>query len=123
MHSPDWLISASDAIEFETSERCFIRELLNNPASPATSLAHTRVTKDVTTQLHSLTGVTEVYIILSGAGLVEVNGEQHPLGVGDQVVIPAGTPQRIRNTGPEDLCFYCVCTPRFTPACYVNLEQ
>lgn len=122
MNTPEWLISATNAPEVETSERCFIRELLNDTASPDASLAHTRVTSGVTTQLHSLDAVTEVYVILSGTGVMEVNGEKQSVSAGDQVVIPADMPQRIHNTGTSDLCFYCVCTPRFTPGCYLNLE-
>lgn len=123
MQIPSWLIKARAASEVETSERCFIRELMNDEASPASSLAHTRVSPGVVTQLHSLTDVTEVYVMLSGSGVVEVNGESQPVSPGDQIVIPAGAPQRIRNSGSGDLCFYCVCTPRFQPECYVNLED
>ncbi|MDH5265956.1 MAG: cupin domain-containing protein, partial [Betaproteobacteria bacterium] len=36
--------------------------------------------------------------------------------------IPAGVAQAIRNTGPGDLVFHCVCTPRFTPDCYESLD-
>ena len=38
-------------------------------------------------------------------------------------MIPAGTAQQITNTGPEDLVFLCVCTPRFTPNCYRDSES
>ena len=37
------------------------------------------------------------------------------IAAGDVVVIPAGVSQSIRNPGPRDLVFHCVCTPRFTP--------
>ena len=40
---------------------------------------------------------------------------------GDAVVIPAGIPQRIENTGDVDLVFYCVCTPPFRPEGYTAL--
>jgi len=39
--------------------------------------------------------------------------------VGDVVVIPPMTSQKIANTGTTDLVFYCVCTPPFTQECYV----
>jgi mannose-6-phosphate isomerase-like protein (cupin superfamily) len=42
--------------------------------------------------------------------------------VGDVVVIPPLTSQKVTNTGTTDLVFYCVCTPRFTEQCYVDLE-
>ena len=42
---------------------------------------------------------------------------------GDAVQVPAGTPQRITNTGQHDLLFECVCTPRFRVDAYRNLEE
>ena len=38
------------------------------------------------------------------------------------VRIPAGVRQRIRNTGPTDLVFLCICTPRFEQSAYRELE-
>jgi len=104
-----------------TSERCFIRERLNDPSVSDVSLAETRVEPGVTTELHRLT-VNEWYIMSSGIGLMEV-GDEEPfrVGPGDVVVIPADTSQRISNTGDEDLLFQCICMPRFTPESYESL--
>lgn len=115
-------VPAGGQSEFWTEERCFITELHNSDASPEASLAVTRVEPGVTTQLHRLDGVTERYIVRKGEGILEVAGISRPLGLGDQFVIPPGTPQRIANTGAGDLEFYCLCTPRFVPASYINLE-
>lgn len=108
--------------EFWTEERCFITELHNSELSPESSLAIARVEPGVTTQLHRLDGVCERYIVRKGEGVIEVDGVRRLLRVGDQYVIPAGSAQRIENTGTGDLEFYCLCTPRFFPASYVNLE-
>ena len=54
--------------EFWTEERCFITELLNDSNSPNISIALARLEMDVTTQLHSLTGVQETYIIKKRIG-------------------------------------------------------
>ena len=82
-----------------------------------------RVQVGVTTAWHHLDGVAERYVILQGQGRVEV-GDDAPKGVyvGDAVSIPAGVRQRIQNTGDCDLLFYAICTPRFTPECYVHDE-
>lgn len=110
--------------EQQTPERCSITELLNVPEDPMCSLARARVEPGVTTQLHALRGVGERYVILEGSGRVEINGlpgiEVRPLMV---VHIPADASQRITNTGTADLVFLCVCTPRFRPECYENLER
>lgn len=117
------IVFANDTGEFWTDERCYITELHNCAASPETSLALARVEAGVTTQLHSLTSVIERYIVRRGEGILEVNGIKQKLVAGDQAVIPAGAPQRIENTGSVDLEFYCLCTPRFFPEAYINLEQ
>lgn len=119
---PPWLIAGEPSAEFYTDERVYITELLNAEQSPQASLAIARVGPGVTTQLHALQGVAETYIIREGSGLVEVDHVARAVSAGDKVLIAAGTPQRITNTGAGDLVFYCLCLPRFTPGCYVNLE-
>ncbi|MEO9615471.1 MAG: cupin domain-containing protein [Nitratireductor sp.] len=120
---PEWYNAAMSEPEVFTGERCFITELLNSEISPDASLALARVEPGVTTQLHRLDGVAERYIVRKGSGTVEIDGRRQRLGPGDQVMIAAGAAQRIANDGPDDLEFYCLCTPRFTPACYVDLED
>jgi mannose-6-phosphate isomerase-like protein (cupin superfamily) len=115
---PPWLVAGPFPPEFHTDERCFITEHLNLPESPEASLALARVAPGVTTRLHSVEGTVERYIVLRGAGLVEVDGVQAAVGPGDRVLIPAGALQRITNLGTGDLEFYCLCTPRFRPEAY-----
>jgi mannose-6-phosphate isomerase-like protein (cupin superfamily) len=115
--------SANAASEFRAAhERCWILETWRSPDDSLT-IARARVEPGVITAWHSLTGVTERYIIVAGSGSMEV-GDQWPadVGPGDTVFIPAGVRQRIANTGADDLVFYCICTPPFTPECYRPLE-
>lgn len=108
--------------EILTPERCYIRELLNDASLPDVSLARTRVLPGVTTQLHTLT-VLEWYVIEDGRGLMRVgDAPPFPVGGGDVIRILPGTDQQISNVGDSDLLFLCVCTPRFTPACYSSRE-
>ena len=108
--------------EVYTEERCFIIEQLNTPDCPEVSLATCRVEPGVTTQLHQLS-VQERYVVQSGHGVMELDAEQtFSVTAGDCVLIPAGCAQRIKNTGTQDLIFLCVCTPRFEPSHYVDLE-
>lgn len=110
--------NAGQAEETWTDERCYIRELLNDPRSPGSSVAECRVEPGVTTQWHRL-AVAEWYIIREGKGLMQV-GDDEPFNVapGDCVAIPAGSAQRITNSGGLELKFLCLCQPRFTPECY-----
>jgi mannose-6-phosphate isomerase-like protein (cupin superfamily) len=117
-----YLETAGKDEEFWTDERCFITELCNSDRSPDSSLAIARVEPGVTTQLHALEGVTETYIVITGEGEMEVGDEKFHISPGDQVIIPSGISQRVTSISDTDLRFYCLCTPRFTPESYRNLE-
>lgn len=118
---PDWLLPGPPPPPFETDERCTITEILNDPACPQASLALAEVAPGVTTRLHAVAGTVEVYLILRGRGIAEVEGAAAEVGPGDRVVIPAGVAQRISNVGAETLAFHCLCTPRFEQENYVDL--
>ena len=110
--------------EYYFAEGCHILELSNTPDDPSVSIARARVAPGVTTRLHRLTDTGERYVILSGQGEVDIDG-QPPAAVraGHVIHIPPGCPQRISNTGNDDLVFLAICTPRFCPAVYEDLED
>ena len=109
--------------EFFTDERCHILETWNDARDPGISVARARVEPGVTTELHVLDGVVERYLVTQGTGEMELDGQVTGLvGPGDFVYIPAGVPQRVRNTGAEDLVFYCICTPAWREGVYRSLE-
>lgn len=115
------IVKAQTPYEYLTPERCYIAE---NHSDEAVSIARATIKPGVTTKAHHLKeGVQEIYIITSGKGVVTIgNLEPAEVTVGDVVVIPPLTSQKVSNTGTTDLVFYCVCTPRFTEQCYVDLE-
>lgn len=116
-------IPRNDSVEFFTRERCHIKEVLNDPNSPGLSIARCRVEPGVTTELHALTDTAETYLIEAGTGVMDDGtAPGFPVGPGDAMSIPPGHPQRIRNTGAEDLIFLVLCTPRFEVPCYTPLE-
>lgn len=117
IHSPN----PSD--ELPTEENCHILEVWNNNSDNAVSIARARLEPGMTTKLHRLKGVDERYLIVTGTGITQV-GDSAPVEVrpGDVVIIPSGIPQRISNSGKDDLVFLCICTPRFTKECYEALE-
>ena len=118
------LVSKLDAAaEFATPERCYINELSNIADDEAVSIARARVTPGDTTRWHRLEGIAERYVILEGEGLVEV-GELAPqiVSAGDVVLIPPSCRQRIANVGDADLVFLAICTPRFRPAAYIDID-
>src|SRR5690606_30871356 len=103
--------------EYFFREGCYISEWSNTADDPALSVARARVTPGVVTRWHRLVGVTERYVVLSGEGRVELGAPDarvvEPVGPGSVVIIPPGTPQRIANTGLDELVFLALCTPRF----------
>jgi mannose-6-phosphate isomerase-like protein (cupin superfamily) len=115
--------SPREADEFHIAEGCFILETWNQADDPAVSIARARVPPHVTTRRHRLAGIVERYLILSGTGCVEVDGmAPRDVQPGDLVHIPAGLGQRIRNPGDTDLIFLAICTPRFTPNVYQDID-
>ena len=110
--------------EYFTAERCFINELSNTPDDPGVSIARARIEEGVVTRWHRLAGTVERYVILQGRGRVEVGGlAPQEVEAGDVVLIPASCRQRIANIGSGDLVFLAVCTPRFVPGAYEDIEE
>ena len=109
--------------EYYFDEGCHILECWNRAEDPACSIARARVSPGITTRWHRLQGISERYLILAGEGRVEIGDlPAQVVGPGDLVIIPPGVPQRIANTGHDDLLFHAICTPRFVPEAYEDLE-
>ncbi len=125
------IIKAAAPKEYFFEEGCFITEYCNTPEITDVSIAEARVPPGVTTRWHRLTGVKEMYVILSGEGIVELKSGAQAEAVslservkpGDKVVIPPDWHQRIHNPGNTDLIFLAVCSPRFAPECYTDTES
>ena len=117
------VVRPDPAQEFYTPERCYILELSNSSGDEALSIARARVEPGVTTAFHKVVDTAERYVILEGEGVVELDGQDaESVGVGDVVLIPPGTEQRITNTGDVDLIFLALCTPRFRQENYIATD-
>jgi len=51
----------------------------------------------------------ELYVILSGQGEMELDGQVHPVAAGDAVVVFPGGTHALRNTGAAPLRLLVVC--------------
>ena len=117
------VLTANPGAEFHTPEECWILELSNSAADPQLSIARARVSPGVTTRWHRVRDTAERYVILQGTGRVEVADlAPRDVATGDVVLIPPGARQRIANTGADELVFLAICTPRFVPEAYEDLE-
>lgn len=121
---PETILHPQPASEYWFQEGCHIQETANHPDDPQVSIARVRVEPGTRTRWHSLVNTSERYLIIDGEGRVDAGLlVQQGVQAGDVVYIPAGTAQRITNTGERDLVFYAICAPRFTPACYRDLDE
>jgi mannose-6-phosphate isomerase-like protein (cupin superfamily) len=119
------IVKATSLKESLTPERCFVFDNwgLVSSGDKTVSIARARVEPGVTTKVHHLEGVQEIYLIAKGKGKVQIGGlEPDEVTEGDIVIIPQGTSQKITNIGKTDLIFYCICTPAFTQDCYHDEE-
>ncbi len=102
-----------DCPEFIAGDNTVLREILR-PAEPAVpirySLAHARLAPGQVSQQHRL-GSTEVYFILEGSGVMQIDGERQEVAPGDCVYIPPSAIQHIESKGNSDLVFLCIVDP------------
>lgn len=68
----------------------------------ALSLGLARIPPAETLRRHSHEQ-TEIYLILEGSGMVEVEGERHDVEPGSSVFVPGGASHCCENTGERDL--------------------
>jgi quercetin dioxygenase-like cupin family protein len=100
--------SLSSATPFTTKDGSTIRELHH---SEAQSLAEATLPAGASTQRHYHRVSEEIYFLLAGEGMLEVDGESRRVAMGDAVLIPPGAWHQISAIG--DLQFLCCCSPPY----------
>lgn len=123
------ILRGHSADESWFEEGCWIQEWSNHPDDPGCSVARARVPAGAWTRWHRLHDTIERYVVLEGRGRVEiapgsvldeaVDGRE--IGPGDVVIIPAGAGQRV-HAFDADLVFLAICTPRFEPGHYEDID-
>jgi mannose-6-phosphate isomerase-like protein (cupin superfamily) len=102
-----------DCPEIVAGDETLLRELLHPGRNAGTyrySLAHAVVLVGKASRPHRLRS-SEVYYILRGEGEMHVDRESAHVRAGHALLIPPGSHQYIRNTGPIDLEFLCIVDP------------
>ena len=107
-----------DRDEIIAGDGVILRELLSPLTWPDQeirySLAHAKLAPGLTSALHIMK-TSEVYYILSGAGLMRIEDEKAEVYPGDSVYIPPGAKQQITSIGESDLVFLAIVDPAWRP--------
>ncbi|MGJ8695925.1 MAG: cupin domain-containing protein [Verrucomicrobiaceae bacterium] len=98
---------------FTTKDGSTIRSLLDLSNAPVAnqSLAEATLPVGGETERHYHKVSEEFYYITEGAGVMEIEGEEREVGVGDAILIPVGAWHQIRAR--EGMRFLCCCAPPY----------
>lgn len=102
-----------DCEEFISGDNTLLRQLLHPDYSEADirySLCHAVVRSGKSSLLHVLK-TSEVYYILSGAGVMHIDEEEATVSAGNVIYIPPFSRQYIENKENTDLVFLCIVDP------------
>jgi len=98
---------------FTTKDGSTIRSILDRTNAPVEkqSLAEASMKPGQATERHYHKISEELYFLLEGNALMEVDGETRAVGPGDAILIPAGAWHQI--TAESELRFLCCCAPPY----------
>jgi mannose-6-phosphate isomerase-like protein (cupin superfamily) len=103
-------VTSLAAVEpFTTKDGSLIRELQHTQAQ---SLAEAKLEPGQVTERHYHRASEEIYFLLDGTGVLELDGQLRDVQPGDAVLIPPGTWHQIRALEP--LRFLCCCSPAYS---------
>lgn len=105
-----------DATEpFITKDGSEIRELLahRNSCIRNQSLAEATLPPGGQTAAHFHPLAEEIYYVLDGIGLMQIEDERRDVGPGDAIAIPPGKCHTLTNIGSAPLRFLCCCAPGY----------
>ena len=108
------ILNLEDQEPFTTADGSTIRSILDTTNAPVQnqSLAEAILPSGSATQRHYHKLCEEFYFILTGDGMMEINGETRPVRSGDAVLIAANSWHQI--TANTDLRFLCCCAPPYS---------
>ena len=99
-----------DAIPFRTKDGSTIREYLHTDVQ---SLAEASLEPGQATQRHYHARSEEIYLIVEGAGELEIDGETRAVGAGDAILIRAGSQHEL-SAGEGGVRLLCCCVPPYS---------
>ena len=99
-----------DATPFTTKDGSTIREYFHTDAQ---SLAEASLDPGQSTQRHYHARSEEIYLIIEGAGELEVGGDRRTVGPGDAILIPPGRWHQLTAT-ESGTTLLCCCVPPYS---------
>ena len=101
-------------IPFTIKDGSTIRSLLDLSNAPVCnqSLAEATLPVGAETERHYHRLSEEIYYLIEGRGMMEIDGETREISVGDVILIPAGAWHQI--SAIEPLRFLCCCSPPYS---------
>lgn len=99
---------------FTTKDRSTIRSILDRTNAPVEnqSLAEASLPAGCTTDRHYHKQSEEIYFLLEGTALMELDGATREVGPGDAILIPPGAWHQI--SAHTDIRFLCCCAPPYS---------
>ena len=111
-------LNREESREFVTLDGSTIRVLVDSWLGGARnqSLAEASLPPGNATDRHRHPLTEEIYYILAGTGVMEVDGARSPVKPGDAVLIPPGAMHQIRADADlkGELRFLCCCAPAYS---------
>ena len=95
---------------FTTKDGSTIREYIH---SPAQSLAEATLLPEHSTRRHYHALSEEIYLLIGGGGMMELEGETREVGEGDAILIPPGAWHELL-AGPNGVRLLCCCVPAYS---------
>ncbi|MEW6581937.1 MAG: cupin domain-containing protein [Actinomycetota bacterium] len=107
-----------EAVPFTTADGSTIRSLLDRSNAPVAnhSLAEATLEPGQATVRHHHKVSEEIYYLVEGTGVMELDGEKRRVTTGDAILIPPGSRHQITNDGPGPLRLLCTCAPAYDHA-------
>lgn len=99
-----------DALPFTTKDGSTIREYLHTERQ---SLAEATLAPGQATQRHYHARSEEIYLLLEGGGVMEVDRERELVVSGDAVLIPPGAWHQL-TAGEDGARLLCCCVPPYS---------
>ncbi len=106
-----------DIPSFIAGDKTILKEILhpkNDDIDLPFSIAYAEILPNNASLPHKLSGA-ETYLILGGKGSFYLNEEKQEIKKGDLIFVPPNALQWVENTGKENLSFYCIVNPAWSP--------